>query len=436
MYDNQAESGVLATLINNPSFISYSENLKPNYFFHKENSCIYWAISELYKNGIKNIDSFNLESMLNSNTSIKNIMSKFSKSTVKDLIDLSTCISRDTPDEYKILVNKVVELSFKRDAFIKLKKMQEKCIDESFNILDIYKYINNNTDQLISEYVINENIQTMGDKIDDIWKEICDRRTSNGLYGIPSKFKTLNNYLTYEPGELIVISGKMKKGKSVFMMEEALHKVKNGVMVAYFDTEMTDRLFTERMLSSISGVRIKKIKSGNYSKSEEILINEARAWIKSTNFIHIYDPVWTYDKIYSTVKYLINNFNLQFLVYDYIKDNSENQYNELGKMTDFLHNEIAGENDIAVVAGAQLNRGGEIADSIKIDRYTSARISWDEKTIDEIEADGGSDFGNYRARVELNRIGDFHKEDEYINFYFDGSIMKIVEAKQNTEFGI
>ena len=451
VYDNQAESGVLATLINNPSFINYSENLKPNYFFHKENGCIYWAILELNKNGVRNIDSFNLETMLNSNNAIKNTMSGYlsgvssetqtqtnvKKSTmIDDIIELSTCISRDTPDEYKILVNKIIELSFKRDLFSKLKNMQEKCTDDSLNILSIYKYINNNIDNLISEYVINENIQTVGEKIDDIWQEICDRRTSNGLYGIPSKFKTLNNYLTYEPEELIIISGQMKKGKSVFMMEEALHKVKNGIMTAYFDTEMTDRLFTERMISNISGVEMRKIKSGNYTSSEEKLIEEALKLIKSTKFIHIYDPVWTYDKIYSTVKYLINNFDLQFLVYDYIKDNTENQYNKLGEMTDFLHNEIAGNTGISVIAGAQLNRGGEIADSIKIDRYTSARISWDEKTADEIDADGGVDYGNYRARVELNRIGDFHKENEYINFYFDGSRMKIIEAKQNKSFSI
>ena len=36
-----------------------------------ENGCIYWAIQELYKNGIETIDALNITNMLNSNNAVK-----------------------------------------------------------------------------------------------------------------------------------------------------------------------------------------------------------------------------------------------------------------------------------------------------------------------------------------------------------------------------
>ena len=62
--DTQAEAGVIATLVHHPEFILQSDYLKPGYFYHKENGCIYWAIDELFKSGVKVIDTFNITNKL------------------------------------------------------------------------------------------------------------------------------------------------------------------------------------------------------------------------------------------------------------------------------------------------------------------------------------------------------------------------------------
>ncbi|MFR7443134.1 MAG: hypothetical protein ACLUUO_06085 [Sellimonas intestinalis] len=41
---------MIATLVHHPEFILHTDYLKPSYFYNVENGCIYWAISELYKN--------------------------------------------------------------------------------------------------------------------------------------------------------------------------------------------------------------------------------------------------------------------------------------------------------------------------------------------------------------------------------------------------
>ena len=69
--DNQAEASVIATLVYHPDFILHTDYLKPSYFYNVENGCIYWAIQELYKNGVDVIDAINITNMFNSNTAVK-----------------------------------------------------------------------------------------------------------------------------------------------------------------------------------------------------------------------------------------------------------------------------------------------------------------------------------------------------------------------------
>ena len=109
---------------------------------------------------------------------------------------------------------------------------------------------------------------------------------------------------------------------------------------------------------------------------------------------------------------------------------SSEQYNALGQRTNFLKNNIAGELGIAVLAGAQLNRNNQVADSDKMERYVSTSILWREKTSDEIMNDGGLDYGNYALSVCLNRNGQQMEEDEYISMNLDGDRMRIEQAKQ------
>jgi len=125
--------------------------------------------------------------------------------------------------------------------------------------------------------------------------------------------------------------------------------------------------------------------------------------------------------------------NLEFSIFDYIKSNvtsaSEN-YNVLGARCDFLKNNVAGDLDIALLAGAQLNRGDQVADSDKIERYVSASLWWRDKDGDKVQKDGLK-CGNYALTVDLNRLGEQMSEDEYIDFMFDGSKMRISEAQQH-----
>lgn len=142
------------------------------------------------------------------------------------------------------------------------------------------------------------------------------------------------------------------------------------------------------------------------------------------------------EKLYSLCKMLKHKIGLTFIVYDYLKSNETStgdNYNVLGAKCDFLKNNIAGELDLAVLAACQLNRNGEVADSIKINRYLSVGIKWEYKTQEMIAKDGLK-CGNAFAKIYVNRLGRQMQEDdeeEYIDFIFDGDKMTIIEAEQH-----
>lgn len=440
--DIQSESGVIGTLIYHPEFILHTDYLKPGYFYGVENGCVYWAIQDLYKEGITNIDAYNISNKLQSHRGVQKTIEKYNLPAVQEFMELYKETARHTIEEYQMLAQNIVTLAFKRDLVKSLNKLSAECFKTDYSLDKLNNIVYDELDDLTQKYITITEVHTLGDEIDNIWDEIVSRRTENGMYGIPSKYSTFGDYFTYENGELVVIQAKYKQGKSVLLMNEVVHKLKNGVPTLVVDSEMPTRLYTERLLSHLTGIDLKRIKNGKYSEEEAETIKEWIKWLKQQPFVHMYNPQMSNEKLYSLCKMLKHKIGLTFVVYDYLKSNETStgdNYNVLGAKCDFLKNNIAGELDLAVLAACQLNRNGEVADSIKINRYLSVGIKWEYKTQEMIAKDGLK-CGNAYAKIYVNRLGRQMQEDdeeEYIDFIFDGDKMTIVEAEQhekNSEF--
>lgn len=435
--DIQSESGVIGTLIYHPEYILHTDYLKPGYFYGVENGCVYWAIQELYKDGISNIDAYNISNKLQSHHGVQRTIEKYNLPAVQEFVDLYKETARHTIEEYKMLANNIVTLAFKRDLVKTLNELISNCYNAEYDLDKLSNVVYDKLDSLTGKYISSADIHTLGDEIEAIWDEIVSRRTDNGMYGIPSKYPAFNEFFTYENGELVVIQAKYKQGKSVIMMNEVVHKLKNGVPTLVIDSEMPTRLYTERLISHLTGIELKRIKNGRYSDEEAVRIKQCITWIKQQPFVHKYEPNMSDEKLYTICKKLKHKMGLQFVVYDYLKSNetsSSDNYNVLGAKCDFLKNNIAGELDLAVLAACQLNRNGEVADSIKINRYLSVGIKWEYKTQEMIAKDGIK-CGNAFAKIYVNRLGRQMQEDneeEYIDFIFDGDRMTITEAQQHT----
>lgn len=427
----ESESGVIASLIHNPELSFYSEYLLPNHFTNKDNRCVYTAICDLARKGIMTIDPYNIIECLNSSEATRKYADDLSVEKLQELVEMSDVLARNTVEEYKMLVSNVMDAAFRRDTFQRLRECQALCYDRSEE--NVEQKIYNIIDDVMTEFSTANEIPPYNEVIDDCWEEIKSRQ-GNGFAGIPFKFNALNEYATIEPGELFVFAAEAKQGKSMMLLNCAIDLLKRDLAVLYLDSELNTRLFTARVLAHLSGVEYRKLTTGNYTKEEASRIDEARAWMKTRKFTHIYIPMFDQQSIYTAVKKVKHTQGLDVLIVDYFKGSGDgdafDSYQELGRFVDMVKNQICGEMGICGIGAAQATINGRVADSAKIGRNASTIALIQDKTPEEVEADG-AECGNKKLRVILNRNGMQHATGEYIDLKFDGNHISYEEAKQH-----
>lgn len=288
-------------------------------------------------------------------------------------------------------------------------------------------------DDVMMEFSATTEVPAYSEVIDDCWDEIKGRQSA-GYAGIPFKFPALNDYATIERGELFIFGAEQKQGKSMMLLNCAVDLLKQDYAVLYLDSELNTRLFTARVLSHLSGVEYKRLTSGAYTKEEEKKILDAKEWMKTRKFTHIYIPTFDQQSIYTAVKKVYHTQGLDVLIVDYFKGKGEgdafDSYQELGRFVDMVKNQICGEMNIAGIGAAQATVTGKLADSAKIARNASTIAMICDKTPEEIEADG-AECGNKKLRVTVNRNGMQMAQGEYIDLLFDGNHILYEQAKQH-----
>ncbi len=427
----ESEAGVVATLVYHPEFCFYSENLLPNHFFNKENRYIYVAICNMAQRGVTCIDSYGIIQALQSKESTAPYADELTVTQLNDFIDSSENLARHTVEEYKLCVENVMDAAFRRDTLQTLKKCEAICFNES--VKNIEQHIYRAMDDVMMEFSATNEVPPYCEVIDECWSEIKGRQNT-GYAGIPFKFPALNDYATIERGELFIFGAEQKQGKSMMLLNCAVDLLKNDYAILYLDSELNTRLFTARILSHLSGIEYKRLTSGAYTAEEEQRILDAKEWLKTRKFTHIYIPTFDQQSIYTAVKKVNHTQGLDVLIVDYFKGKGEgdafDSYQELGRFVDMVKNQICGEMNIAGIGAAQATATGKLADSAKIARNASTIAMISDKTPEEIEVDG-AECGNKKLRVTVNRNGMQMAQGEYIDLMFDGNHILYEQAKQH-----
>ena len=423
---------MIASLVYHPEFSFYSENLLPNHFFNKENRYIYAAICNLAQRGVQHIDPYSILQSLQSQEATAKYADEITVAQLNDFFDTSDSLARHTVEDYKLCVDNVIDAAFRRDALQSLKKCEAMCFNES--IKDIEQQIYRSLDDVMMEFSATTEVPAYKDVIDECWAEI-EGRQGSGYAGIPFKFPALNDYATIERGELFIFGAEQKQGKSMMLLNCAVDLLQHDYAVLYLDSELNTRLFTARILAHLTGIEYKRLTSGNYSEEEERRIMEAKEWLKTRKFTHLYIPTFDQHSIYTAVKKVNHTQGLDVLIVDYFKGKGEgdafDSYQELGRFVDMVKNQICGEMNIAGIGAAQATVTGKLADSAKIARNASTIAMISDKTPEEIEADG-AECGNKKLRVTVNRNGMQMAQGEYIDLLFDGNHILYQQAKQHT----
>lgn len=310
----ESESGIIASLIHHPDFYYYSEYLLPQHFTRKDNGILYLAISNLVKRGIQTVDPYNILEVLHADEATRQYAEQLSIDSIQEFIAVSDVLARHTVEEYKMCVTSVYDMAFRREIWKKLEDCKKICLDGSEENIEqrIYGII----DDVMTDYSTANDIPPYSEVIDKCWEEIQSRQ-GTGYAGIPFKYPTLNEYVTIEKGELVVFAAEAKQGKSMLLLNCAVDLLKQDKSVLYLDSELSDMLFTKRILAHLSGVEYKRLEIGAYDDAEADRIDAAREWLKTRKFTHLYIPMFDLQSIYTAVKKVFHTQNgLDVLVVD------------------------------------------------------------------------------------------------------------------------
>lgn len=440
----ESEAGIVASLIRKPELSFYSEFLQPHHFTNNDNKCVYLAICELAKKGITTIDPYNIIEYLNSSDAtrkmsdgitidtVQSMVNSITVEKLQEMVEMSDIIARNSVEEYKMLVANVLDAAFRRQTFQVLKDCQALCYDRSKE--NVEQEIYRRVDDVMSTYSVADEVPEFGSIVDELWLEVESHQDGKD-FGIPFKFSRLNDYVTLDSGELVIVAAPAKGAKSMLMLNEAVDLLRQHKTVMYIDSELSSRLFLCRLLSHLTGIEFKKIKSGRYTPQEDKMIRDKIEWIKQQRFVHIYMPIFEQQAIYTAVKKIAHRFGkLDVLIVDYLKATGDTDayatYAELGKLTDMIKNDLCGAMGIAGLAAAQLTESGRLADSAKIARNASTILLLTDKSQSEIEEDG-PECGNKKLIVSRNRNGMQHVDGEYIDIVFTGDQCTLEQAKQH-----
>ena len=159
-HDISAETGVICSLILYPNFALECTTLKEGHFYDIKNGVLYWSILKLVEKGVMKIDWQNIATQIKTDEDRHRIIGKDINDQVEEITENAHLRARESIDEYKQLVNRVVGLGFKRRLYQEIKKIENKCLTESTNdIAQINGEITSIMDNLAVDYISDEEIK-------------------------------------------------------------------------------------------------------------------------------------------------------------------------------------------------------------------------------------------------------------------------------------
>ena len=432
----EAEAGVIASVVLEPELIFFSEQLRPNHFTNPQNAYVYFAVQELAKKGVDKIDAYNIMNILNMYKGTEHVGNDATRiisiPSLQDLLNNARFIARANREDYMVIVGAVLDAAFRRHTYEKLEACKRIC--EAGGTADIEHQIYTTLDNVMLEFSTATEIPQYRDVVDGYFEAIERKHQPNAAGIIPFKFENLNRYVQIERGELIIFGAEQKMGKSMMLLNCAADLLKRGYRVFYLDSELNSELFTCRMLSHLTGLTFRTIRFGLYNDEERERVIQAKEWLKTCGFTHLYMPSFDEQSIYTAVKKVYHTQGIDVLVVDYFKSSDEKDafasYQSLGGLVDTVKNKICGEMNIAGIGAAQATSTGRLADSAKIARNASTIIMITGKTPEEMDADGPA-CGNKKLIVKFNRNGEQMSDGEYIDMVFDGNVISYEEAQQH-----
>lgn len=449
-YNSEAEIYVLGSaFLDNKLVSGYIGKLVEDDFYDNRNKMIYRALVNLYNQNSK-IELITVVEELKRLG--MNVDDEF-RVYLLDIIDSvpSTAITN-------LYVNIVEEKSIERKL---LKDMQNISDDILASRLDFNGILDKTEDKLINLIKKRRTSQIMAiDKASNVVYEQIQKYTENKseLTGLNTGYTNLNKAtLGFQKGDLMILAARPAVGKSTYAINLAIQVSKvNNAHVALFSLEMSVEQLMMRMFSYQAEIELSKIRSGNLSNDEMLLLGLAK---QDLSKLHIYfdeDISTNIADIRAKCRQLKNEGKLDFVIIDYLQlitsnNNRGNRQEEVSMISRSLK-VLARDLGVPILALSQLSRSIEsrenkvptLADlresgSIEqdadmvmfiyrrsdVEEDQQINIDTDENPTPQPRQKNNSEIQELILSIAKNRQGPL----DYMDYHFYGQFCRFVEQK-------
>lgn len=171
---------------------------------------------------------------------------------------------------------------------------------------------------LIAETIEGDNSTETSERQEEEYLYILEKRmkgeispTKTGLTGLDSKISGFNE------GDLVTIFAFSGVGKTALAAQIALNNIRNNNKVLFFSLEMPKEQVRDRLISNLTGVPFKNIRSGQLNDNELDKVIEANTYLSSNNrlLISVEDELLN---ITSKIQIEIMKNDIDIIFIDYI----------------------------------------------------------------------------------------------------------------------
>lgn len=365
------EKDILAASLNDEAAIfTIVKLLKPYHLTDEKNQLIYKAILQLF-NSNEAIDSVSVIETLKKLDLLERAGNAKYISSLNAVYVSSAKLQRYC----RIILEKWIL----RELIAKLKSSATKAQKEIEDPFDLLSGTINDLEILQNSISNDLEEKSFDERLPDIITKIKDDRENGESSTIKAiDFPSFNNATGgLNPGNLLVISGKYKSGKTRFSLSLLRDfAVNSKIPIGLIGFEMDQDEYDKNLLSMQTGVRYgylrnpaAKNKDGSF-KLRDDLINEletkAEKYFKDTK-IFINDRCITDTEVISKIKFWVKKHHLKVIAIDYLQlietnGKFERRDLEIANITKRLKN-VAWSENIAIIVLVQENEAGQSADS-------------------------------------------------------------------------